>query len=438
MAAAQSGFRIGIASKRGGKAVVKMNKALRFFFIIWVSQAFSFLGSQLVQFALIWYLTETTGSAVVLAGASAAGLLPQIVLGPLVGTLVDRWNRRRVLIFSDGAIALVTMILAILFACGRVQVWHFYIVLFIRALGGVFHSTAMTASTTLLVPEKHLARVQGLNGVLNGGVGILAPILGALLLNLLPMQGILAIDVGTALFAIVPLFFIPIPQPKPDSEKGAASILADLVAGLRYLWSLPGLWLITLSHALIYLVMVPTYALIPIFVTEHLHGGAAQLAGLQASSAVGIVAGGLLLSLWGGFRRRVVTVLLATFLSGLSWVVMGIAPERGFYLAMGALFLGAAMNAVMVGAVRALWQAIIPPGMQGRVFAIGLTIVNGMTPIGLAIAGPAVDRVGVRIWFLIGGIVTTLLGLGPFFIPVIVDVEKRKFVETEERTLLAA
>jgi len=389
-------------------------RAMRSFFIIWFGQAFSIFGSQLVQFALIWYLTKTTGSATVLAGASIAGLLPQIALGPLAGTLVDRWDRRKVLIFADGIIALATLLLAFLFALGMVHIWHIYILMFIRALGGAFHTPAMIASTTLLVPEKHLARIQGLNGALNGVIGILSPMLGALLLNLMPMQGIMAIDVGTALFAIIPLFFISIPQPKPAVEKDVSSVLADLVVGMKYLWSMPGLWMITLSHAVIYLLMIPAYSLIPIFVTDYLHGGASQLAWLQSSGAAGIVAGGLLLSIWGGFRRRVVTVLLATFLSGLSWVVMGITPGIGFYIAMGSLFLGAAMNSIMVGSVRALGQSVIPPELQGRIFAISLTIVTGMTPIGLAIAGPAVDHIGVRIWFLIGGFVTMILGIVPF------------------------
>jgi len=413
-------------------------RAMRSFFIIWFGQAFSIFGSQLVQFALIWYLTKTTGSATVLAGASIAGLLPQIALGPLAGTLVDRWDRRKVLIFADGIIALATLLLAFLFALGMVHIWHIYILMFIRALGGAFHTPAMIASTTLLVPEKHLARIQGLNGALNGVIGILSPMLGALLLNLMPMQGIMAIDVGTALFAIIPLFFISIPQPKPAVEKDVSSVLADLVVGMKYLWSMPGLWMITLSHAVIYLLMIPAYSLIPIFVTDYLHGGASQLAWLQSSGAAGIVAGGLLLSIWGGFRRRVVTVLLATFLSGLSWVVMGITPGIGFYIAMGSLFLGAAMNSIMVGSVRALGQSVIPPELQGRIFAISLTIVTGMTPIGLAIAGPAVDHIGVRIWFLIGGFVTMILGIVPFFVPVIMEVEKSKTTEAMEVKISSA
>jgi len=403
-----------------------MLKTMRSFFIIWLGQVTSRLGSQIVQFALIWYLTETTDSATVLALASLVGLLPQVILGPLTGTLVDRWDRRKVLIFADGLVALATIILAALFASGLIQIWHIYVLLFVRALGGAFHAPAMTAATTLLVPQKHFVRIQGLNGTLGGIIGILSPMLGALLLNLMSMPGIMVIDVGTALLAILPLFFIPIPQPKPEVEEEVSSILVDLKDGIRYLWSLPGLWLITLSHGVIYLLMMPAYSLIPIFVTDYLNGGAPQLAWLQSASAVGTIAGGLLLSIWGGFRRQVVTVLLATLLSGLSWIVMGVTPESGLHLAMGALFLGTAMNSIMVGSVGALWQTVIPPEMQGRLFAMSITLISGMSSIGLAIAGPTVDHVGVRIWFLIGGMVTTVLGLVPFFVPVVMEVEKNQ------------
>jgi MFS transporter, DHA3 family, macrolide efflux protein len=175
--------------------------------------------------------------------------------------------------------------------------------------------------------------------------------------------------------------------------------------------------------------MMPAYSLIPIYVTNYLRGGALQLAWLESSLAVGIVVGGLLLSIWGGFRRQVITVLLATLISGLSWVVIGIAPERSFYIAVGAIFLGTTMNSIMVGSISALGQTIIPPEMQGRLFAISLTIINAMSATGLAIAGPTVDRVGVRFWFLLGGIVTTILGIVPFFIPVIMEVEQCKIPE---------
>ena len=186
---------------------------------IWGGQAISIIGSQLVQFALIWYLTVQTGSATVLATASFISLLPNVILGPFVGTLVDRWNRRAIMLRADSIITLATMVLAVLFMGDAVAIWHIYIVMFIRALAGSFHTNAMTASISLMVPKEHLTRIQGMNQMLNGGLNIVAAPLGAFLIGILPMQGILAIDVATALFAIVPLLMIQIPQPERMPRK---------------------------------------------------------------------------------------------------------------------------------------------------------------------------------------------------------------------------
>ena len=177
------------------------------FFTIWGGQALSILGSQLVQFALIWHLTVQTGSATVLATASLVGTLPQVILGPFVGTLVDRWNRRWIMLLADGIITLATILLAVLFALDAVAIWHIYVVMLIRSLAGSFHGNAMSASTSLMVPVEHLTRIQGINQMLTGGLNVVSAPLGAFLLDVLPLQGILAIDVATALLAIVPLLF---------------------------------------------------------------------------------------------------------------------------------------------------------------------------------------------------------------------------------------
>ena len=183
------------------------------FFTIWTGQAFSLFGSTLVGFALIWWLTQSTGSATVLALASLAGLLPQVFLSPFAGALVDRWNRRVVMIGADASIAAATLVLTYLFLAGAAQVWHVYVIMFVRSSLSAFHWPAMQASTSLMVPEQHLSRVAGINQALSGTMNIIAPPLGALLLGVLPMQGILAIDIVTALLAVTPLFFIRIPQP---------------------------------------------------------------------------------------------------------------------------------------------------------------------------------------------------------------------------------
>ena len=189
-------------------------RSLRPFLTLWLGQVFSLLGSQLVQFSLIWWLTQQTGSATVLAMASIVGLVPQVVLGPFVGPLVDRWNRKRTMILADAAVALATLGLAFLFWSGQAELWHVYAILFIRALGGTFHGPAITASVSLMVPPEHLTRVQGLNQMLNGGLNIISAPLGALLLQLLPLQGVLMIDLVTAAIAITTVLLVRVPQPQ--------------------------------------------------------------------------------------------------------------------------------------------------------------------------------------------------------------------------------
>ena len=149
------------------------------FFTIWTGQAFSLLGSQLVQFALIWYLTLKTGTATILATVTMMAMLPGIFLSPFIGPLIDRWNRRRIMIVADTLIALATLVLAVLFAFDLVQIWHIYVIMFIRSIGESFHRPAMTASTSLMVPKEHLTRIQGVNQMLNGGLNIIAAPLGA-------------------------------------------------------------------------------------------------------------------------------------------------------------------------------------------------------------------------------------------------------------------
>src|SRR5215216_6734460 len=188
------------------------------FVSLWVGQAFSLLGSQLVQFAIIWHLTQKTHSATTLAVASMMGLLPQVLLSPFIGTWVDRGNRRFTLIAADATVAFATLLLAILFATHVVQVWHIYAALFIRAVAGGFHQSAFGASVVLLVPKQHLARVQGFNQALYGGLNIVSAPLGAYLLAVIPMQGILGIDVATALLAMSILLFVQIPQPERGTQ----------------------------------------------------------------------------------------------------------------------------------------------------------------------------------------------------------------------------
>ncbi len=404
----------------------QQSKSMAKFSIIFAGQAFSLFGSWLVQFALVWWLTATSGSASTLAFASIMALLPQVLLGPFAGTLVDRWNRRRVMIVADGLLALVIVALGLLYAWGVVQIWHVFAAMFLRSLLGAFHWPAMQTATTMMVPEEHLSRVAGLNQSLQGLSNIVAPPLGAILLELLPIQGILFIDVGTAVLAIAPLLFVSVPQPvMPEGqERGWRSALADMRGGMLYVWDWRGLRLIMVISMIINFLVNPGFTLLPILITKHFGGGALELAWMQSASGIGMILGGLTLGVWGGFKKRVVTAFSAVVVSGVFVVAIGMMPASLFLLAVGSMFCFAFLNAIANGTFFAAMQSIVPPEIQGRVFTLLASLSALMVPIGMAVAGPVADIFGERIWFVVGGITLTVLGVAAFFVPSIMNVEE--------------
>ncbi|HNT26428.1 MAG TPA: MFS transporter [Anaerolineales bacterium] len=410
------------------------------FFTIWGGQALSLVGSSLVQFALVWYLTQETGSATILATATLVALLPQIFLGPFVGALVDRWNRRVIMIVADTCIALATAVLMVLFALGIIQTWHIFALLFVRSLGGAFHQPAMTASSSLMVPQEHLARVAGMNQALQGLVGIFAPPLGALLLGLMPTQGVLAVDIVTAALAVIPLLFIPIPSPQRQVEQAngtlqKTSYWQDLREGFRYVVKWPGLFgLILLAMALNFL-LSPSSALLPLVVTKIFNGGAAELGWVESVFGVGVIIGGITLSAWGGFKRRIVTSFSGVIGIGLGIILVGLAPANMFPLFLAANFILGFTQVYANGPLQAIFQTAIAPDMQGRVFSLIGAGATAMMPLSLLVAGPVADWLGVRFWYLLGGTICILMTIAAAFIPAIINIEESK---KAENTTMAA
>ncbi len=399
------------------------NWAVRFI-PLWVGQALSLLGSQLVQFAIIWYLTQTTNSATTLAIASMMGLLPQVLLSPFIGTWVDRGNRRLILIAADAAVALATLLLALLFALGLIQVWQIYLALFIRAVAGGFHQSAFGASIVLLVPEAQLARVQGFNQALYGGLNIISAPLGAYLLSVIPMQAILGIDVGTALFAITILLFLQIPQPE-RSARTRGTFWQDFAAGFRYIITWRGLVILLGLVMVINFFFTASESLTPLLITKHFRGDAGQLGWWLSSFAVGTVLGGLILGAWGGFKRKIVTAQLGLILTGLSATVVGIVPRELFWAGLVANTAMGLLLPIINGSFGATLQAAIAPEMQGRAFAFILSAAMLVSPIALMIAGPFADAFGIQPWFLIAGISCTLMGILGFLSSDVMTMENR-------------
>jgi DHA3 family macrolide efflux protein-like MFS transporter len=392
------------------------------FFTIWTGQAFSLFGSSLAGFGLIWWLTQSTGSATVLALATMMTMIPGIVIGPFAGALVDRWDRRVVMIVADTVAALAAATLALLFWSGGIEIWQVYTVMFVRSLAGSFHFPAMQASTSLIVPQEQLTRVAGLNQALQGASGIVAPPLGALLVSVLPLPGMMAIDVVTALIAVGTMVAVTIPRPLRTAEP--ATVLADVRNGLRYIWNWPGLRMVMIFATVINLLLTPAFALMPILVTRHFGGGALHLAGMEAAMGVGIIAGSLLLGVWGGFKRRILTAVVG--LAGLSVgaLMLGLAPGWMFGLGVAGMLVMGIMNPITNGPFFAIIQSVVAPEMQGRVFTVMGSVAQGMAPLGLALAGPLADRMGVQTWYLTGAVAAFGVMLACLATPAIMRIEE--------------
>ena len=407
---------------------VEKSKSMRDFWVVFTGQAFSLLGSRLVQFTIVWWLTSTTGSATVLALASIMALLPQVLISPFAGALIDRWDRRKMMMAVDAVNALAVVVLALLFVRGSVQFWHIYALMFVRAVGGAFQWPAMQASISLMVPKKQLSRVAGLNQALMGLAAIVVPPMGALLLDVLPIQSILIIDVGTAALAIALLMFIRIPKPENgDSENasgGVNRVLGDMREGFRFVAGWKGLLIIMGIAMAFNLLIVPAMSLTPILVTEHFAGGSREYALLEAAIGIGMVVGGLLLGAWGGFKSRILTGFSGAIVMGIGVSLVGLAPSNLFPMALGGMALTGFMNPIVNGSIFALLQDKVPPEMQGRVFTLMMSGTAAMAPLGLAVAGPFAEVIGVQAWFVAGGVVIILMSAVAYFVPSVRNLEK--------------
>jgi DHA3 family macrolide efflux protein-like MFS transporter len=382
------------------------------FFAIWAGQALSLIGSALTQFVLLWWITDTTGSAQSLAIAGMMGLLPQALLGPLGGTLADRWNRRTIMIVADSITALSMIILIALFATNSIQIWHVYTLMFVRSSMQAFQQPAAGASTAMLVPPSWLPRVAGLNQTLAGIMSIAAAPLGALALSAFPLQGALMIDVVTALLGIVPLLIFAIPQVHArdrDPSHQTGSVLGDFKLGLRYVTARPGFVILFGVLGLVVMTVMPTFTMTPLLVKQHFGGGVNEVALMEALGGIGIILGGVFITVWTGFKKRIVTMMVSFFVSCGTVALTALAPSNALWLAAGWWFISGATFSTGNVPFTTIIQTQVPNDMQGRVFSLMSTVMGLAGPIGLLIAGPLGEAIGVRGVFIVGGALSALV-----------------------------
>jgi DHA3 family macrolide efflux protein-like MFS transporter len=263
--------------------------------------------------------------------------------------------------------------------------------------------------------------------MLNGGLNIISAPLGAILYEALDLQWILAIDFVTAVIAILPLFFFQIPQPdRTESEKlagQASTYFQDLKAGFRYLWSWKGLLGIVLAAALLNFVLTPTFSLGPLLIKDHFGKTAISVGVYESVAGVGIILGGLLLSIWGGTKRKIVTTMGGIFFLGIGVLATGFVPAGYFYLAVAAAALMGLSLPIANGTLGGIMQSSVAPDMQGRVFSLVNSLASGMAPIGLMLAGPVADLFGIQSWYLVAGFVTIGMAVFGFLSPAIMGIE---------------
>ena len=271
--------------------------------------------------------------------------------------------------------------------------------------------------------ERQLARIGGLNQVVSGIASVFVPPLGALAFETLPLYSVLAIDIGTAVLAIAPLCFISIPRPPAAAaahqRNGRPSVVADIRTALRFVWGSKALLLVVALGIAVNTSGRAAGALQPLLVSGHFQGGALELGWLQAAAGLGALCGGITLGLWGYLRRRVIVQLLALALDGIAIIAGAAAPAD----ALVAMYVSGFLEAVVLGLSGAIFQAIVLPELQRRLFELLRSAVQAITPLGLLVAGPVADAVGVRWWWVVTGLSITMLSVSAVCVPAMVHLE---------------
>ena len=360
------------------------------FAIIWLGQFASVVGSGLTSFALGVWVFQRTGSATQFALIGLSVVLPRVLISPLAGAIVDRWDRRRIMILSDAGAGLSTLMLVLLLAANRLDTWHIYLIAAASASFSTLQWPAYTATTTLLVPKEHLGRANGMVQLGQAVAEILAPALAGVLVQTIQLEGVILIDFVTFLFAVATLSVVRFPEPQSasDDKAGSISFKRDIAFGWKYITSRPGL-----PDLLIFFAVVNfLWGMVGALITPMILGfTSSKVLGIIISVAgAGMLAGSLVMSLWGGPKRRINGVLGFEFLSGICFVLVGLRPSF-WPIALGVF--GAHMTiAIVFGSNQAIWQSKVAPDVQGRVFATQQMIARAAAPLAYLLAGPLADR----------------------------------------------
>ena len=386
----------------------------RTFITIYTGQAFSLLGSAAVQFAVIWWLTAYTESAIMLTFATIVSFLPNMLLGPFAGVWIDRYNRRTVMIAADGLVAISSIALGIAFwSCGTPPIWFVFIILFIRGIGNTFHSPAMQAAIPMFVPGEMLTKAGGWGNLITSVSTMLGPALGAGMMAVFPIAPIMLVDIIGAVLAIVCLLTISLPD--IPGGGGKVHLLSDVKQGFLAMKENKPLMAVFIPVIFACMLYMPLGSLFPLLVRVHYMGGAGHNAVVEFIFSAGLMASSLVMGIWGGLKKRFLMISMAICTLGLAAFCSGILPAEGFLGFVICCFIMGASGTFFNVPLMAHIQETVAPQMMGKVFSMLTTAMTLATPFGLVLAGPISESIGVHLWFAGSGFLMAAIGIGCFF-----------------------
>jgi DHA3 family macrolide efflux protein-like MFS transporter len=419
------------------------------FTIVWIGQLVSLLGTAMTTFALAYWAYITTGAATALALVGFFAFAPTILVSPFAGALVDRWNRKLMMMLSDLAAITSTIAVLLLYSTGNLQIWHLYFTGAFTSVFGAFQFPAYSAAVTTMVSKKQYSRASGMLSTAQFASGIFAPILAAaLIVTPIGIGGILFIDILTFLVAIGALLIVHIPRPVVTEEglRSKGSLWKESVYGFRYIKRRPSLLGLQLVFFSINLVAVFGNTVSTPMILARTANDAAVLGIVQSTMGVGGVAGSILLSLWGGPKRRIHGVLAGMGLGMVGMILMGFG--RDLYVWSTAAFISLFFSPIINGSNQAIWQSKVAPDVQGRVFATRAMIAQISVPMAMLLSGPLADNyfepammvggslepffsglvgtgpgAGMALMFVIAGFCGVIIGFGGYLFKVVRNVE---------------
>ena len=400
---------------RRGETAPAAPHHLRVFILIWVGQLVSLTGSGLTGFTLGIWTYQRTGSATQYALIFTFTILPAVIISPFAGSLVDRYDRRRALMLSHLGVGASTLVLALLLVGGRLEIWHIYLATAFQSALNTFQWLALSAAVTLVVPPKHLGRASGMTQLSEAVARIAAPALAGVLLLSVQLSGVLFINCLTSLLAVSTLLLTRIPKPADspqDKGGGGSSLRRDMAYGWSYVTARKGLVGLLIFFAITNFLSGTVIVLSTPFILSF--ASTAVLGVILSIAGVGMLAGSLVMSAWGGPKQRVYGVLGFEMLAGASIVLAGLGTSAT--LVAVATFVFSFSVAMTLASSQAIWQSKVAPGAQGRVFAVRRMIAWSTLPLAYVMAGPLADKVFVPLLVAGGplaGTVGRVLGVGP-------------------------